>query len=125
MTLDFLKEKLLPKEIAKKRSLKTNTIISHIEELFEGREIEEKDLKYIWKEIEKKYINLKQDISDKADKYEEKKNELLLELKEYVNSHVNRFSRINTIILQPVPFEKTATLKINPHCSFQGGKFCK
>jgi len=63
-------------------------------------------------EIEKKYINLKQDISDKADKYEEKKNELLLELKEYVNSHVNRFSRINTIILQPVPFEKTATLKI-------------
>lgn len=58
VTLDFLKEKLLPKEIAKKRKLKTNTIISHIEELFEGREIEEKDLKYIWKEIEKKYTNI-------------------------------------------------------------------
>ncbi|MCX6333949.1 MAG: AMP-binding protein [Bacteroidia bacterium] len=60
-------------------------------------------------ELEKKYQNLKQDMSDK---YDEKKEELLAELKEYVNSQVNKFSQIYRVELQPVPFQKTATLKI-------------
>jgi long-chain acyl-CoA synthetase len=60
-------------------------------------------------ELEKKYQNLKQDMEEK---FEEKKQEILAELKEYVNTHVNKFSQINKVILQPVPFEKTATLKI-------------
>jgi long-chain acyl-CoA synthetase len=60
-------------------------------------------------ELEKKYLNLKEDM---AGKYEEKKEELLSELKEYVNSQVNKFSQIQKVILQPVPFQKTATLKI-------------
>jgi long-chain acyl-CoA synthetase len=60
-------------------------------------------------ELEKKYQHLKQDMEDK---YEEKKEELLIELKEYVNSQVNKFSQINRVVLQPVPFQKTATLKI-------------
>jgi long-chain acyl-CoA synthetase len=60
-------------------------------------------------ELEKKYQLMKQDMSDK---YEEKKNELLAELKEYVNSQVNKFSQIQRIELQPLPFQKTATLKI-------------
>jgi long-chain acyl-CoA synthetase len=47
-----------------------------------------------------------------AEKFEEKKGELLTELKEYVNSQVNKFSQIQKVILQPVPFQKTATLKI-------------
>lgn len=60
-------------------------------------------------EIEKRYQNMKQDMSDK---FEEKKEELLSELQEYVNSQVNKFSQINKVVLQPVPFQKTATLKI-------------
>ena len=60
-------------------------------------------------ELEQKYQHLKQDM---ADKFEEKKQELLSELKDYVNSHVNKFSRISNVFLQPVPFQKTATLKI-------------
>ncbi|MBN1186566.1 MAG: long-chain fatty acid--CoA ligase, partial [Bacteroidales bacterium] len=60
-------------------------------------------------ELEKRYHSLKQDMTDKFD---EKKEELLNELKDYVNSQVNKFSRINKVILQPVPFQKTATLKI-------------
>ena len=60
-------------------------------------------------ELEKKYEHLKKDM---AEKFEEKKEELLAELKDYVNSHVNKFSRINKVVLQPVPFQKTATLKI-------------
>ncbi|HBC78731.1 MAG TPA: AMP-dependent synthetase [Bacteroidales bacterium] len=60
-------------------------------------------------ELEKKYQILKEDMSRQ---YEEKKEELLLELQEYVNSNVSKFSQINKVILQPVPFQKTATLKI-------------
>jgi Long-chain acyl-CoA synthetases (AMP-forming) len=60
-------------------------------------------------ELEKKYMSLKQDMSDK---YEEKKEELLNELKEYVNSQVSKFCQINKVVLQPVPFQKTATMKI-------------
>lgn len=60
-------------------------------------------------ELEKKYQHLKEDMSEK---YEEKKEELLAELKDYVNSHVNKFSQITKVIQQPMPFQKTATLKI-------------
>jgi long-chain acyl-CoA synthetase len=60
-------------------------------------------------ELEKKYQSLKQDMSDK---YEEKKEEWMAELKEYVNSQVSKFCQINKVVLQPVPFQKTATLKI-------------
>jgi long-chain acyl-CoA synthetase len=60
-------------------------------------------------ELEKKYIHLKQDMSEK---FEDKKQELLSELQAYVNSQVNKFSQINKVVLQPVPFQKTATLKI-------------
>jgi long-chain acyl-CoA synthetase len=60
-------------------------------------------------ELEKKYHTLKQDMSDI---YDQKKEELLAEIKEYVNSQVNKFSQIYRVELQPVPFQKTATMKI-------------
>jgi long-chain acyl-CoA synthetase len=60
-------------------------------------------------ELEMRYQNLKDDMSEK---FEEKKEELLSELKDYVNSHVSKFCQINKVILQSVPFQKTATLKI-------------
>jgi long-chain acyl-CoA synthetase len=60
-------------------------------------------------ELEKRYQNLKQDM---AKQIEEKKNEILSEIQDYVNSKVNKFSQINKVVLQPVPFQKTATLKI-------------
>jgi long-chain acyl-CoA synthetase len=60
-------------------------------------------------ELEKKYRTMTQGMSEK---FEEKKMELLAELKEYVNSQVNKFSQINKVVLQPVPFQKTATMKI-------------
>jgi long-chain acyl-CoA synthetase len=63
-------------------------------------------------ELEKKYLHLRQDMADKADKYEEKKQELIAELQKYVNSQVSKFSQINRVVLQQVPFQKTATLKI-------------
>jgi long-chain acyl-CoA synthetase len=60
-------------------------------------------------EIEKKYLTLKQDMTRQ---FEDKKAEILSELKEYVNSRVSKFCQINKVVLQPVPFQKTATLKI-------------
>jgi long-chain acyl-CoA synthetase len=63
-------------------------------------------------ELEKKYQTLKQDMADKADELEERNQELIAELKEYVNSNVSKFCQINKVIVQPSPFQKTATLKI-------------
>jgi long-chain acyl-CoA synthetase len=60
-------------------------------------------------EMEKKYQILKQDMTRQ---FEEKVDEVLGELQEYVNSQVNKFSQIQKVVLQPVPFQKTATLKI-------------
>lgn len=55
ITLGFIKEKILPKDIVINRNLTLGTIVGHIEELFEAREIKEKDIEYIIKDIEKYY----------------------------------------------------------------------
>ena len=60
-------------------------------------------------ELEKRYNDLKLDMSKQFD---DKIDEVLRELQDYVNTHVNKFSQIQKVVLQPVPFQKTATLKI-------------
>ncbi len=60
-------------------------------------------------ELEKKYQVLKQDMTRQV---EDKVSEVLNELQLYVNSQVNKFSQIQKVVLQPVPFQKTATMKI-------------
>lgn len=60
-------------------------------------------------ELEKKYQTLKQDMTRQL---EDKVDDMLNELQEYVNSQVNKFSQIQKVVLQPVPFQKTATMKI-------------
>jgi len=49
---------------------------------------------------------------DMTRQLEEKVDEMLIELQLYVNSQVNKFSQIQKVVLQPDPFQKTATLKI-------------
>ncbi len=60
-------------------------------------------------ELEKKYHTLKEDVTRQV---EVKKEEILRELQIYVNANVSKFSQIHKIILHPLPFQKTATLKI-------------
>lgn len=60
-------------------------------------------------ELEKRYQHLKSEVTIQI---EEKIDEILIEIQEYVNAHVNKYSRINKVVLQPVPFQKTATQKI-------------
>lgn len=60
-------------------------------------------------ELEAKYTNLKDQASQL---FEKKIEELSIELQNYVNSQVNKFSRVQLVIVHPEPFEKTATKKI-------------
>lgn len=60
-------------------------------------------------ELEKQFAHLK----DEARHHVEKKiEEMKAELQQFVNSQVNRYSRLQSIIIQDTPFEKTATKKI-------------
>jgi len=60
-------------------------------------------------ELEAKYNYLKEQANQFIEKNIE---ELKSELQVYVNSQVNKFSRVQLVVVQPVPFEKTATKKI-------------
>jgi long-chain acyl-CoA synthetase len=60
-------------------------------------------------EIEKRYQHLKEEVSGYVD---QKIDELRLELQAYVNARVNKMSRVQLIVAQKDPFQKTPTLKI-------------
>jgi long-chain acyl-CoA synthetase len=60
-------------------------------------------------ELEKKYQDLK---SEAVNFLNEKSEEILREIQRKVNEELNKFSQIQRIELQPIPFEKTPTLKI-------------
>jgi len=99
-------ENIYPEEI--------ETVINNFNYVGDSLVVEEKGklvaLVYFNKEeIELKYQHLKAEISEYVDKRIE---ELQVELKDYVNKRVNKFSRVQSIIAQPNPFQKTATQKI-------------
>ncbi len=60
-------------------------------------------------EIEQRYRYLKNEVANYVDQQTE---ELRLELQEYVNARVNKFSQVQLVIAQADPFQKTATQKI-------------
>ena len=74
-------------------------------------------------ELEQKIFDLKAGLSNKVDvkieevtqKVDAALEELATELQNYINSRVNKFSRIQLIVIQADPFQKTATLKIKRH----------
>lgn len=60
-------------------------------------------------ELSARFESLKEQASQLIDNHVE---ELKKELQYYVNSKVNKFSKLQMVVLQPEPFEKTATKKI-------------
>lgn len=74
-------------------------------------------------ELEQRIHELRSDFSHKVDvKIEEVTHiadeaidELAAELQHYINSRVNKFSRLQLVVVHPDPFQKTATLKIKRH----------
>jgi long-chain acyl-CoA synthetase len=67
-------------------------------------------------EIEKNFrqlhANTFQFITDKKEELNKQLEVYIAEIKQYVNSRVNRFSKIHSVVVVPVPFEKTPTQKI-------------
>jgi long-chain acyl-CoA synthetase len=60
-------------------------------------------------ELQSKYSELIENGSKQA---EQKLSEVLKELQHYINQNVNKFSQVQSVLVQPEPFEKTATQKI-------------
>ncbi len=60
-------------------------------------------------EIEEKYLHMKQEVTSYV---EHKIEELKVELKVYINSRVNKFSKVQSVVNQQEPFQKTPTQKI-------------
>ncbi len=60
-------------------------------------------------EIEQNFKNMK---AEAQQFIQEKSEEILKEIHKKVNEEVNKFSRIQQVIMQPMPFEKTPTKKI-------------
>ncbi|MCX6266152.1 MAG: AMP-binding protein, partial [Bacteroidetes bacterium] len=60
-------------------------------------------------EIELRYRFLKAEVTNYVD---QKTEELRMELQDYVNARVNKFSQVQMVVAQPNPFQKTATQKI-------------
>ncbi|MDX8340570.1 AMP-binding protein [Draconibacterium sp. IB214405] len=67
-------------------------------------------------ELEQKVKEMRSGLEDKMEEIshhvDEKIEELRAELKEYINSRVNKFSKVQDFISHPTPFIKTATQKI-------------
>ncbi len=63
-------------------------------------------------EIEHQYQSFRHDASLFAEKISHRKDEILREIHEKINTQVNKFSRIQQVLFQKDPFEKTPTQKI-------------
>lgn len=82
---------------------------------FNREELENK-IKEMRNDMGSKMEEMRDDVGNKMEeissKVDESIEELKVELKEYINSRVNKFSKIQLFISQPTPFIKTATQKI-------------
>ena len=90
------------------------SVINNFRHVVESLVIEQKGklvalVHFNQEEIELRYQHLKSEVSDHVIR---KTEELRIELHEYVNSRVNKFSQVQMIVAQPGPFQKTATQKI-------------
>lgn len=99
-------ENIYPEEI--------ESVINNFKYVLESIVVEKKGklvalVHFNYEELEKQYMYLKEEV---VSYIETKTEELKKELHEYVNRKVNNFSRIQQVIPQPIPFEKTATKKI-------------
>ena len=106
MILGASGENIYPEEI--------ESVINNFKYVVESVVVEQKGklvalVHFNYEELEKQFHEFK----DEAILYiNQKIDELTQELQDYVNSRVNKFSRLNAVIAYSTPFEKTATLKI-------------
>lgn len=99
-------ENIYPEEI--------ESVINNFPDVLESLVVQQKGkivalVHFNFDELQTKYSELIEKGSNQA---EQKMNELLKELQTYVNQNVNKFSQIQLLMIQPEPFQKTATQKI-------------
>jgi long-chain acyl-CoA synthetase len=99
-------ENIYPEEI--------ESVINRMEYVIESLVVQQKGrlvaMVYLnMEELEKKYQDIK---SEAVSFLQVKAEEILKEIQSKVNEKVNNFSKIQRIVLQPIPFEKTPTQKI-------------
>jgi long-chain acyl-CoA synthetase len=99
-------ENIYPEEI--------ETLINNFRHVVESIVVEKKGklvalVHFNKEELEEKLKHIKEEINNKID---QRINELSDELMLYINSHVNKFSRIQQVVIYSDPFKRTATQKI-------------
>ena len=99
-------ENIYPEEI--------ESVINRMEYVLESLVIQQKGrlvamVHLNYEEMEKRFMLMKEEA---AQLFNEKTDEILNEIQKKVNEQLNKFSQINRVVLQPVPFEKTPTQKI-------------
>jgi long-chain acyl-CoA synthetase len=99
-------ENIYPEEI--------ESVINNFRHVIDSLVIEQKGklvalVQFNREEIEERYRHMEQDFIDFVEHVIE---ELRLELQQYVNHRVNKFSQVQLVVVQDIPFEKTATQKI-------------
>lgn len=99
-------ENIYPEEI--------ESVINRFNYVLESVVVEQKGklvalVHFNYEELEKQFAHFKDEARQQVEK---KVEEMKTELQQFVNSQVNRYSRLQSIIIQDTPFEKTATKKI-------------
>ncbi len=99
-------ENIYPEEI--------ESVINRFQYVIESVVVEQKGklvalVVFNYEELEKQFEQFKDDARQHVEK---KIEEMKAELQQFVNSQVNRYSRLQAVIVQDAPFEKTATKKI-------------
>lgn len=99
-------ENIFPEEI--------ESVINRMEYVLESLVVQQKGrlvamVHLNYEEMEKRFKLMKEEA---VQLFNEKTEEILQEIQQKVNEQLNKFSQINQIVLQPIPFEKTPTQKI-------------
>jgi len=99
-------ENIYPEEI--------ESVINRFQYVLESVVVEQKGrlvalVHFNYEELEKQFTQM---AGEARIQVEKKIEEMKLELQQFVNSKVNRYSRLQSIVIQDTPFEKTATQKI-------------
>ncbi len=102
-------ENIYPEEIEEVINSHSFVMESIVYEL-KGKLVAKIHLNY--EELENRYQNIKESAKNWQDNMNEDVNKVLTDIKQYVHSNINKFSRINLVMEQPTPFEKTPTKKI-------------
>jgi long-chain acyl-CoA synthetase len=117
-------ENIYPEEI--------ESVINNFRHVIESVVIEQKGklvamVHFNREELEQKFKTVTSDIAQRVDtkideishKVDDAIAELSAELQQYVNSRVNKYSRIQLLVVHPDPFQKTATKKIKRYLYFK------